>query len=406
MESVLSNAPSNVSPLVYDAYDYELDSNPHPVFKRLRDEAPIYHNDEYDFWALSRFKDVVQASLDHETFSSARSTVLEMIGEELVNPPMIFMDPPQHTSFRKLVGRTFTPRRMTELEGRVRALCAGYLDPLVGADEFDYLAEFGAKLPVMVVSSLLGVPEEDQDQLRIWTEQTLHREPGETGASAVAIAASQDVFKYWSSQIAEKRRNPRDDIMTDLTQAILQPDDGPERPLEDGELLSFFLLISSAGNETVARFLGWAATLLASNPGEREKLVKNPALIENAVEEILRYEAPSPIQARYVNRDVEFYGTKVPEGSKIALLTASANRDEREFEDADRLDVERKIQQHLSLGYGVHFCLGASLARLEARVALEETLKRFPSWEVDQSRLEMVHTSTVRGYSKVWIQPS
>jgi len=402
----LSNPMSNVPPLVYDPYDYDLDRNPHPIFKRLRDEAPIYHNEEYDFWALSRFEDVVQASLDHETFSSARSTVLELIGDRLENPPMIFMDPPQHTSFRKLVSRTFTPRRMSELEDRVRSLCSGYLDPLVGASEFDYLAEFGAKLPVMVVSSLLGVPEEDQDQLRIWTEQTLHREPGETGSSAVAIAASQDVFAYWSSQIAEKRKHPRDDVMTDLTQAILKPDDGPERPLGDGELLSFCLLISSAGNETVARFLGWATTLLASNPREREKLVTNPALVGNAVEEILRYEAPSPIQARYVNRDVEFYGTKVPEGSKIALLTASANRDEREFEDADRFDVERKIQQHLSLGFGVHFCLGASLARLEARVALEETLKRFPSWEVDESRLETVHTSTVRGYSKVWIQPN
>lgn len=402
----MPDTPSNASPLVYDPYDYELDRNPHPVFKRLRDEAPIYYNEEYDFWALSRFRDVVDASLDHETFSSAHSTVLEMIGEKLENPPMIFMDPPEHTAFRKIVSKTFTPRRMTELEGRIRKLCADYLDPFVGADEFDYLAEFGAKLPVMVVSSLLGIPEEDQDQLRIWTEQTLHREPGETGTSAAALAASQDVFAYWNSQISEKRRNPKDDVMSDLAHATLKPVDGPERPLGDGELFSFCLLISSAGNETVARFLGWASTLLASNPGEREKLVKDPTLIENAVEEILRYESPSPIQARYVNRDVEFYGTKVPAGSKIALLTASANRDEREFEDADRLDVERNIAQHLSLGYGVHFCLGASLARLEARVALEETLKRFPSWEVDESRLEMVHTSTVRGYSKVWIRPS
>jgi cytochrome P450 len=402
----LPSTESNSAPLVYDPYDYELDRNPHPVFKRMRDEAPIYYNPKYDFWALSRFDDVVKASLDHDSFSSARSTVLEMIGEELVDPPMIFMDPPKHTGFRKVVGRTFTPRRMATLEGRIRDLCAGYLDPLLGASEFDYLTEFGAKLPVMVVSSLLGVPEEDQDQLRIWTDQTLHREPGETGTSEAALAAGRDVLAYWASQIDSKRRKPKDDVMSDLVRAKLRPPDGPERLLTDGELFAFCMLISSAGNETVARFLGWAITLLAGNPGERDKLVANPALIENAVEEILRYEAPSPIQARYVTRDVEFYGTKVPQGSKIALLTASANRDEREFDDADRLNVERKIQQHLSLGFGVHFCLGASLARLEARVALEETLRRFPSWEVEVDRLEMVHTSTVRGYAKVPIRPA
>jgi len=400
-----NSTTSNNAPLVYDPYDYELDRNPHPVFKRLRDEAPLYYNDKYEFFALSRFEDVVQASLDHETFSSARSTVLEMIGDELVDPPMIFMDPPKHTAFRKIVSHTFTPRRMAALESRIRDLCAGYLDPFVGAGEFDYLAEFAAKLPVMVVSSLLGVPEEDQNQLRIWTDQTLHREPGETGSSETARAASMDIIAYWASQIESKRKNPKDDVMSDLVGAKLQPPDGPERLLSDGELYAFCLLISSAGNETVARFLGWAITLLASNPDERAKLVANPALIENAVEEILRYEAPSPIQARYVTRDVEFHGVEVPAGSKIALLTASANRDEREFENADTLDVERKIQQHLSLGFGVHFCLGASLARLEARVALEETLQRFPSWEVDEDGLEMVHTSTVRGYSNVPIRP-
>jgi len=391
-------------PLDYDPYDYELDRDPHPVWKRLRDEAPVYYNERYDFYALSRFRDVLDASLDHGTFSSARGTVIEMMDQPLTDPPMIFMDPPRHTAFRKLVSRTFTPRRISRLESRIRALCAGYLDPLVGAGEFDYLGEFGTRLPVMVISSLLGVPEEDQDQLRIWSDQTLHREPGETGPSRAAREASQDIFAYWMSQIEAKRSTPIDDVLSDLVTSEIHLLGESPRRLSDSELLSFCVLISSAGNETVARFLGWAITLLADHPEERDRLVENPRLIPNAVEEILRFEAPSPIQARWVMRDVELHGTVVPKDSKIALLTASANRDEREFPDADRFDVTRRFTQHMSLGLGVHFCLGASLARLEARVALDETLRRFPSWEVDRDRLEMVHTSTVRGYARVPIR--
>ncbi|MCG8590782.1 MAG: cytochrome P450 [Proteobacteria bacterium] len=389
----------------YDPYDYALDENPHPVWKRLRDEQPLYYNEQYDFYALSRYRDVLDASLDHETYSSGRGTVIEMMDAPLADPPMIFMDPPRHTSFRKLVSKTFTPRRIAALEPRIRALCAGYLDPLQGEECFDYLVEFGAKLPVMVISSLLGVPESDQDQLRIWSDMTLHREPGETGPSQESLDANREIALYWRDQIEEKRRQPVDDILSDLVTADVElPGEAP-RPLTKREAVAFCFLISNAGNETVARFLGWAATLLARFPAERAKLVANPDLIPNAVEEILRYEAPSPIQARWVTRDVELHGKRLPRDSKVALLTASANRDEREFPDSDRFDVTREIRQHLSLGFGIHFCLGASLARMEARVALEETLRRFPTWEVDESGLEMVHTSTVRGYAKVAIRP-
>ncbi|MCH8134135.1 MAG: cytochrome P450 [Myxococcales bacterium] len=390
--------------LVYDPYDYEIDANPHEVFRRLRDEAPLYYNEQYDFYALSRFKDVLEASLDHETFSSGRGTVIELMDEPMQNPPMIFMDPPAHTSFRKLVGRALTPRRMREIEPRIRELAAGYLDPRVGSGGFDFVADFGARLPVMVISSLLGVPLEDQEQLSHWTDQTLHREPGETGMSQAAQDASKDVMAYWQQHIDERRRRPRDDMMSDLMRGELELEDGSTRPLTDSELLVFYLLISSAGNETVARLLGWAAILLARNPGEREKLVRDPGLIPGGIEELLRYEAPSPVQARWVTRDVEFYGQVVPKDSKITLLTASGNRDEREFPDPDRLDVTRNIDRHLSLGFGIHFCLGASLARMEGRVALEETLRRFPSWDLVEDGLEMIHTSTVRGYSHVPIR--
>jgi cytochrome P450 len=390
--------------LVYDPYDYEIDADPYPVFRRLRDEAPLYFNEKYGFYALSRYRDVLEASLDPETFSSARGTVLEIMDRPMANPPMIFMDPPQHTRFRKLVGRALTPRRVNELEPRIRTLVEGYLDPFVGSGGFDFVADFGARLPVMVISSLLGVPEEDQEQLRIWTDQTLHREPGETGMSHAARNASADITAYWQNHIDERRRRPRDDMMSDLMQGELDRGDGTTRPLDDGELFAFYLLLSSAGNETVARLLGWAAILLARNPGERRKLAEDPGLVPNGVEELLRYEAPSPIQARWVTRDVECHGQVLPKDSKVALLTASGNRDEREFPHPDRLDVTRKIDRHLSFGFGIHFCLGASLARLEGRVALEETLKRFPAWELDESGLEMIHTSTVRGYAHVPIR--
>lgn len=388
--------------IAYDPYDYAVDADPYPVWKRLRDEAPLYYNEQYDFWALSRFADVYAAHLDHETFSSAHGTVIEMMTEEPDESSLIiFMDPPAHNQLRKLVSRAFTPRRVNRLEGRIRELCAGYLDPHVGGDGFDYVAEFGAKLPVMVISSLLGIPAQDQDWLREMSDLMLHREPGETGPTPAARAAMGDLFAYWQQHIDRRRAEPTDDIMTELVHSEMELADGTTRPLEDGELHSFIGLLSAAGNETVARLLGFAATTLARNPDQRRKLVSDASLIPNAVEELLRHEAPSPIQGRWVTRAVELYGAVVPKGSKITLLTGSAGRDDREFEDPDRFDVNRRIERHLSFGYGVHYCLGASLARLEGRVALEETLRRFPAWDIDEDQLEMVHTSTVRGYARV-----
>ncbi len=395
------SAQAGATELVYDPYDYQIDEDPHPIWKRMRDEAPLYYNPKYDFYALSRFQDVLDASLDPQTFISGRGTVIELIDQPMENPPMIFMDPPQHTAFRKLVSRRFTLAQIGRLEPRIRELCAGYLDPFVGAGSFDYVADFGAKLPVMVINSLLGVPEEDQEQVRIWTDLSLYRAPGETGLSQEAAAAMGDIRDYWHGLIGERRARRRDDVMSELIDVELKERDGTPRKLTDDELFAFYLLISSAGNETVARFLGSVGTVLAEFPEQRENLVSNPQKIPNAVEEVLRYEAPSPIQARWCTRDVEFHGQTLPARSKVGLLTASANRDEREFPDADCFDVDRKIDRHVGLGFGIHFCLGASLARLEGRVAIEETLRRFPLWDVDRDGLERVHTSTVRGYKNV-----
>jgi cytochrome P450 len=392
------------TPLVYDPYDYAIDADPHPIWKRLRDEAPVYYNEQHDFYALSRFDDVLQAHLDPVTFSSAHTTVLEMMTpnpDPFMTSMMIFMDPPQHTRYRKLVSRAFTPRHMSALEPRIRALASGFLDEFVGArNGFDYVADFAARLPVMVISALLGAPEEDEPQLREWSDEMLHIDPGEMMGSKMS-GIQQDVHDYWQAIIDDRRRHPRDDIMSELMASELDEADGSTRHLSDAEIHGFMGLISGAGNETVARFLGWSAIGLDQFPEQRAKLAANLELLPNAVEEILRWEAPSAIQGRWVTRDVEIGGSTIPAESKVALLTGAADRDERMWAEPDRIDVERDLSRHVAFGYGIHFCLGAALARLEGRIALEETFKRFPTWGVDAAGCEMVHTSTVRGYAKV-----
>ena len=390
--------------LRYDPYDYAIDEDPHPTWKRMRDEAPVYRNDEHDFWALSRFEDVLEASLDDQRFSSGFGTVLELMGDERnASPMMIWKDRPQHTQLRKLVSRAFSPRRIAQLEPTIRDLARGYLDAQVGSGGFDYLEDFGAKLPVMVISTMLGVPEADREEIRHWTDALLHRDEGETGTNRhVEIGAK--LAGYFSQYVKDRRNQPRDDMMTDLIEAEIELEDGAKRSLNDEELFAFISLLSGAGNETVARLLGWTATTLAANPDERRKLVDDPGRIPNAVEELLRYEAPSPVQARRLLEDVDLHGETLPAGATVLLLTGSAGRDEREYPDPDRFDVDRRIDRHVSLGFGTHFCLGASLARMEGRVAIEETLARFPEWDVVWDETERVHTSTVRGYAKVPIR--
>ena len=314
---------------------------------------------------------------------------------------MIFLDAPKHTQLRKLVSRAFSPRRISQLETNIRKVAAGYLDPLVGRSEFDYLQDFGAKLPVMVISALLGVPEEDREQIRVWTDSLLHRDEGETNADRAHADVSANLWGYFGRYVESRRSNPQDDMISDLMSAEIDLPNGSKRRLENAELLAFIGLLSGAGNETVARFLGWTCTLLDRHPDQRAALVAEPSLIPNAVEEILRYEAPSPVQGRRTTCEIELHGSVIPKGGKVLLLTGSAGRDEREYPEADRFDVTRDIDRHVALGYGTHFCLGASLARMEARIAIEETLIRFPEWEVRWDETERVHTSTVRGYHRV-----
>jgi cytochrome P450 len=393
----------------YDPYDYEVDANAHAVWKRLRDEAPLYWNERYGFYALSRFDDVLPAMLDTTTFSSAHMTVLEMMTPETNSAPgmMIFMDPPEHTHLRKLVSRAFTPRAINGLEDRVRRLCTGYLDPFVGAGSFDFVDDFAARVPPAVILALMGFPEEAADEWRRGIDAMFHMEETDEGfvgrrtADEIQAATAASLFQLLPEMLASRRRHPQDDMVSVLANSDLEEDDGTTRKLTDAEIGSFVTLLSIAGTETVARLLSWAAVLLARHPDQRRLLVENPDVIPNGIEEMLRYEAPSPVNARWVTCDVEYHGQQVPKDSKMILLNGSADRDERRFDDPDRFDVQRAIDRHLAFGYGTHFCVGAALARLEARVALEETLARFPVWDVEDSELEWVHTSTVRGFAKV-----
>jgi cytochrome P450 len=393
------------APPYYDPYDVDIDAAPYPVWKRLRDEAPLYYNEQYDFYALSRFADVHAASLEWQTYSSARGTVLEMIDTSAPVTDssetdaslgmMIFMDPPRHDELRGIVSRSFTPRRIAALEDRIRELSVEFLDPQRDGSGFDYLDEYGAKIPTMLIGALLGVPSADQDQLRKWIDLTMRYEPD--GVSAEKADAIRRTSEYMHALVEDRQRSPQEDMVSDLLAAQITRADGTTRGLDHNEVMAFFTLLEFAGSETTARLLGWAAVLLARHPEQRTRLIENPALIGNAVEELLRYEPPSPIQARFVTHAAEWHGSVVPAQSKIALLTGSAGRDEREYVDPDRFDVTRNFDRHVTFGFGVHYCLGAHLARLEARVAIEETLKRFPTWEVDEHEIELVHTSTVRG---------
>lgn len=383
--------------MLWDPYSHAHQVNPYEIWRTLRDEFPVYHNDHYGFYALSRWDDVLNASLDSETFSSAMGITIDTVGTQPDPPSMITSDPPDHDILRSVVNRSFTPRKIGHLEKRIQDLCAMYLDPFVGTDGMDFVADFGARLPVMVISSLLGFPEEDHDQLRIWSDEALHREEGKTGPTAKAEESKILRQQYIYNQIKLRRADPQDDMISGLATAELTEHDGTKRPLTDLEIMAMIGLISAAGNETVARLLGWVSVVFSENPDQRKILVDDPSLIPNAVEEMLRFEAPSPIQGRYVTRDIEMHGTTVPAGSTMALLTGAAGRDPRKYENPDQFDVNRRFDRHVSLGYGVHYCLGAHLARMEGRTAIAETLKRFPEWHVDRKDVRFVATNTVRG---------
>ena len=387
--------------IYYDPYDFEIDVDPYPVWKRMRDEAPLYYNEKYDFYAVSRFDDVERCSVDWRTYLSGRGSVLEMIKMGVDIPPgsILFEDPPTHDIHRSLLSRVFTPRRIAEIEPKVRAFCAASLEPLVGAGGFDFIGDLGAQMPMRTIGMLLGIPEQDQEALRDRLDSGMRlKEGAPPDPNDTLVSLADEAFAEYIDWRAE---HPSDDLMTELLNAEFEDHTGVTRTLSREEILGYVGLLAGAGNETTTRLIGWMGKLLAENPAERRKVVEDRSLVPNTIEELLRIEAPSPVQSRYISRDVEHYGQKIEAGNVMVLLTAAGNHDERHFPDPDRFDIEREIDHHLSFGYGIHFCLGAALARLEGRVALDEVLERFPEWDVDWERAEQAHTSTVRGWEKL-----
>jgi cytochrome P450 len=394
-------AIADLSDVYYDPYDVAIDADPYPTFRRLREEAPLYYNEQLDFYAVSRYEDVDRTYKDHPTFISGRGGILELIKAGIEMPPgiVIFEDPPTHTIHRSLMARVFTPKKVLALEPKIRELCAQSLDPLVGSGGFDFVADLGSQMPMRVIGLLLGIPEQDQELIRDRVDANLRTEAGQPMevSDDFAIGSSEMFAEYidWRAQ------HPADDIMTDLLHAEFEDQDGTVRRLRRDELLTYINVVAGAGNETTTRLIGWTGKLLSEHPDQRRELAADRSLVPQAIEEVLRYEAPSPVQARTVNRDVEYYGQTVSEGSIMVILNGSGNRDDRHFPDGDRFDIHRTIDHHLSFGYGLHFCLGAALARLEGRVALDEVLQRWSDWDVDWGHAKQAHTPTVRGWERL-----
>jgi cytochrome P450 len=377
----------------YNPYAHEVHHDPFPVYRQLRDRAPAYHNEALDFWALSRYDDVIDALHDWETFTSSEGITLE---PRSPLPMIITMDPPLHTKMRRLVSRAFTPRRVADLEPHIRDMSTKYLDRFVDRGECDLIGEFSAKLPMDVISQMLGVPDDDQDMLREWTDLMLHREPGLPDITPEGEQAGARIFEYFLDDVRAKRKAPGDD----LTSSLLEVEVDGER-LTDVDIVAFCFLLIIAGNETTTKLIGNAIHWLSRNPDQRQLLLDDPALTPDAVEETLRYDGSTQLMARTTTRDIEKHGQVIDAGSKVLLLLGSANRDERFWDDADAFEIRRDKKQHLALGHGIHVCLGAALARLEMRVSLEEIHRRIPDYEVEYDGLERMHSGNVRGYSRM-----
>ncbi len=393
--------PGGAVAVEFNPYAYETHEDPYPIYRALRDEAPVYRNDEIGFWALSRHADVLAAIRDTERYSNAHGVSLERSsqGDPAAVMSFLAMDPPRQTRMRALVSSGFTPRRVAQLEPRIRELTTHYLDRITPAGTCDFIQDFSAKLPMDVVSETLGVPEADRDRLRGWADAVVHRDEGVTDVPPAGMAAAANLIKYFEDLVSERQRLSRDDLTGALLAAELDGD-----RLNPKEIIAFLFLMIIAGNETTTKLLGNAIYWLWRNPEQRAKVRADPGLIPRWVEETLRYDGSTQALARSVARDVELHGEKLREGDKLLLLLGSANRDERVFEHPDVFDILRNTSPMLSFGQGAHFCLGASLARLEARVALEEVQARIPDYEIDPARLVRIHSSNVRGFASMSIE--
>lgn len=393
------------TPVEFDPFSEDYFNDPYETYRRLRDEAPVYFSERYGFYALSRFADVLAAHRDWEGFSSAHGIelfTLSMDPEEVRDfRSLIMMDPPEHDRFRALVSRVFTPRAVTALEPMIREVIRSFLDPVNDATEFDAVAEFAAPFPVEVIARMLGVPDGERQQIRHWLDAGLHREAGQIEPSPENQRAVLESSAYYYELTMEKRKHPGDDMLSRLTQVTVDRGDGVETGLDDVEITGFLGLLGGAGAETVTKLVGNAVMLFWQHSDQWQKIVDDHEKIPRAVEEILRYWPPSQYQGRYCVKERAMESGTVPAGFPVFLITGAATRDPRAFERADDFDIERQPGITIGLGHGVHSCLGAALARMESRIAIEELATRWQRLEVDESGLRRVQMANVAGYANV-----
>jgi len=401
----MSDVAVSKAPPEFDPFSDDYFNGPYDLYRRLRDEAPVYFSEKYGFWALFRYEDVCAAHKDWQTFSSSHGVDLSTLNTDpdiiKMYRSIIMMDPPEHDRLRSLVSRVFTPRAVGALEPMVREVIQSFLAPFDDADSFDAVADFSGPFPVEIISRMLGVPEGERQQIRHWLDIGLHREPGQMDPTPEGVQAQIESGLYWLELTEEKRKNPGDDMITRLTQVEVDRGDGEMTQLSNEEIAGFTGLLGGAGAETVTKLVGNAAVLFHRNPGEYQKVVDDPTKIPGAVEEILRYYPPSQYQGRFSVRDSVYSGVTVPAGHPTILVTGSATRDERFYDDPDTFNVDRTPTLALGLGYGIHSCLGAALARMESRIAIEELAKRWPKFEVDEAGTTRVQMSNVAGYGNV-----
>ena len=387
--------------LVYSPYAYEIHDDPYPTYSRLRDEAPVYRNEAEGFWALSRHADVVAAFRDSARFSSAHGVSLDPAASgPHAHRTMSFlaMDPPMHGRMRGLVSRGFTPRRVAELEPRIRELTREHLDAALADGAFDFISALAGRLPMDVISELIGVPAADRDEVRRLSDLLVHREEGTNDVPPAGVEAAFSLIAYYSDMLAQRRARRTDDLTSALLDAELDGD-----RLSDDEIMGFLFLMVVAGNETTTKLLGNAWYWAARHPEQRAIPFGDPTRVPDWIEETLRYDTSSQMLARVTTEDIELHGTVIPSGDRVVLLAGSANRDERAFPEPDRYDLDRGdlASQLASFGFGRHFCLGASLARLEARVCLEELVARVAEYDIDLEGARRVHSVNVRGFASL-----
>ncbi len=385
----------------YNPFARETQMNPYPVYRWLRDEAPVYHNSEIGFYALSRFEDVLQAHKDAETFISRYGPTIERM-EQGTADVLIAQDAPEHTWQRKLVSRLFTPRAISDLEPKVRAIAVAVLDEAREHGELDAVIDFSGYLPMMVIAEMLGLPQEARGDLRRLSDRMLDRsdtdETGEiTEGATVAIREAHEIL---GQIVEEKAKRPSDDIASLLLTATVPDGDGVERRLTRQQVVFRLMELVAAGHETTAKLVANGIVALTWYRDQRAELIADPSLIPQAVEEMLRWDPPSHYQGRWVERDVTLHGTTIPAESRVILITGAANHDDRVFEDPELFDIHRKIERHVAFGFGIHLCIGAALARLESRIAFEELLGRYPNYELTQP-IRRAYSSNVRGLSNL-----